>query len=75
MSNDKNKWTKEEWNDFEKKLEELSIEELKVIADATGLKFFSDKIRKDDYINALDESDKDELVAEYHKVILKRSRG
>lgn len=72
MDNIKNKWTQEEWNEFEKKLEHLSVEELKELADATSLKFFTDNIRKEDYINALDESDKDKLVAGYEKIISRK---
>lgn len=72
MNNYKNKWTQEEWNEFKKKLEGLSVEELKEIADVTGLKFFTYNIRKDDYINALDESDKDKLMVEYKKIVSKK---
>ena len=74
MDDIKNKWVKEEWEKFEKKLESLSVEELKEIADATGLRFFADNIRKEDYINALDESNKEDLLAEYERIISRKTK-
>ena len=69
-------WSKEEWEKFRKKFEDVSLEKLKRLADVTGLKFFAKNIGQEDYINTLDESDKKELMGEYEKIVsnLKRKQ-
>lgn len=65
-------WEPGEWEELEKKLRMLSLEQLKTLTDRVGINFTigNDKITdKEEFILVLDEADKDELYKEYERLI------
>ena len=70
-----NGWQWEEWQKFEKKLWQLSLEELRELADILEIKFTmgNESINnEEDFINVLDEAVKEDLLGEYEKILKKR---
>jgi Fe-S cluster assembly ATPase SufC len=74
----KAQWEPGEWDEFRKKLEELSLEDLRELTTKVGIKFAGGNeniidtknlTAKEQFILVLDEADKDELMKEYEKII------
>ena len=68
-------WKDDEWEAMREKLKGLSLEELREIASATGIKFSigNEKIMdREEFILVLDEADKNDLMDAYKKIIQKR---
>ncbi|MEK7565207.1 MAG: hypothetical protein AAB394_02530 [Patescibacteria group bacterium] len=66
-------WTQEEWEIFFNGMEQLSLEEIKEISDAGEIKFFNSNIRKDDYLNVIDEGDKEKMIKIYNEILSKKN--
>jgi hypothetical protein len=76
-------WRERDWETMRRKLELLSVEDLKLIAVRTGVKFtggidsISDRPGasvKEQLILVLDESDPKELEQEYQRIIVSRGK-
>ncbi len=69
-------WTPEEWREFEGKLRLLPLDDLAALSGRTGLTFTrpASELTREDYIGALDESDKTELLKAYDEVVSRRGR-
>lgn len=68
-------WTIEEWSSFEKKLRRLSKKDLQNLAEKFGIRFdVKDPsiIKKEEYINVLDEAPKDALMVEVEEILRSR---
>lgn len=74
-------WKPEEWTEMEKKLQELSVDELRRVATLAGMQFEGgnesvvDNQRhsaKEQFILVLDEVGKENLVKAYHAVLKER---
>ncbi|MFA6422889.1 MAG: hypothetical protein WCW17_00375 [Patescibacteria group bacterium] len=63
-------FTKKEFENFKKKLVKLSKNQLKFIADKVGLVFYCEpeKIREIDYILALDEFEKEDVIKAFNDI-------
>lgn len=69
-------WTEKSWYAFQEKLSHLTLDELFALATVTGLFFDGpyDKLRKIDFLGALDEVDRKELEKVYQILIKNRSK-
>jgi len=65
-------WTEKSWYAFQEKLSHLTLNELFALATVTGLFFDGpyEKLRKNDFLGALDEVDRKELELIY-KILIK----
>ncbi|HZX01036.1 MAG TPA: hypothetical protein VFE87_01420 [Candidatus Paceibacterota bacterium] len=77
-----NQWRPEEWKEFRKNLEDLSLEEIRQLADEVGIAFSggNDSITdsrnfsaKEQFILVMDEVDKAKLVREYEALLKRRT--
>ncbi len=77
-----NQWRPEEWKEFRKNLEGLSLEEIRQLADKVGVAFSggNDSITdsknfsaKEQFILVMDEVDKTDLTREYENMIKRKS--
>lgn len=71
-------WSEEEWEEMRKKLELLSLEELRELTTRVGIQFTigNENIQnKQEFILVLDEADKDELIKIYEDIISKRNKS
>ncbi len=68
-------WTEKSWCAFQKKLGHLTLNELFALTTVTGLFFEgpNNKLRKIDFLGALDEVDRKELEKVY-KILIKNRR-
>ena len=69
-------WTEKSWFAFQEKLSHLNLNELFALATVTGLFFDGpyNKLRKDDFLGALDEVDRKELEMVY-KLLMKNRKN
>jgi hypothetical protein len=74
MEKSNTSWTKKEWKDMRGKLEKLSIEDIRLLAEKVGVKFNGGNVSisdnrhvsaKEQFILVLDEVPKDILLKEY----------
>lgn len=68
-------WKQKEWEIFYRRLEKLSVKELKIITDTIGIKFFHKNVSKDEYLNVIDEGDKEKLIKVYKEITSKKLRN
>jgi len=69
------RWNPDEWEEFFNGLEKLSIEELKEIADAGEVRFFHSDIGRDEYLNVIDEGDKEKMIKAYNEIISRENKN
>ena len=73
----KSEWSKSEWEAMQSKLGELSLAELQTLADEVGIRFErgNESVQeKEQFVNALDECSREELVREYRNILSKRGK-
>ncbi len=77
----KSQWKPGEWNEFRKKLDNLSLEELRELTTKVGIEFTGGNenvvdtrnlTAKEQFILVLDEADKKELFREYKAILQKQ---